>query len=207
MTPRSLTALALLPAFLAAVPPQVTAAPPPVDTAAPASRERHPLLSPAGAPGPGGPAVPGPARTVDPPRRWGWPLTGRPEILRGFAPPPQPWLAGHRGVDLAASPGAEVRSAGPGRIGHAGPLAGRGVVTVLHSGGLRTTYLPVRASVRAGQEVSTGEVIGEVQDVPGHCPAGCLHWGLLRERDYLDPLLLLGLGQVRLLPIWPAGPS
>ena len=122
-------------------------------------------------------------------------------MLRGFAPPPQPWLSGHRGVDLAATPGAEVRAAGPGIIGYAGPLAQRGVVTVLHPNGLRTTYLPVQPSVRRGQTVGGGEVIGVVQDVRGHCPAVCLHWGLLREHLYLDPLLLLGHGQVRLLPL------
>jgi hypothetical protein len=36
----------------------------------------------------------------------------------------------------------------------------------------------------------------------------CLHWGLRRAAadgyvDYLDPLLLLGLGRVRLLPTDP----
>ncbi|MFD0889749.1 peptidoglycan DD-metalloendopeptidase family protein, partial [Streptosporangium algeriense] len=103
-------------------------------------------------------------------------------------------------------PGAEVHAAGAGTIGYAGPLAGRAVVTVLHPGGLRTTYLPVRPSVRRGQRVSRGEVIGVVQDVPGHCRTACLHWGLLRSRSYLDPLLLLGQGRVRLLPVWPMGP-
>ncbi|MFF3443695.1 murein hydrolase activator EnvC family protein [Streptosporangium sp. NPDC002721] len=145
-----------------------------------------------------------PTTVTGPSARWDWPLAGRPQVLRGFAPPAQPWLAGHRGADLAASPGAEVRAAGAGTVGYAGPLANRGVVTVIHPGGLRTTYLPVQPSVRRGQAVAAGEVIGTLQDVPGHCPAACLHWGLLRDRAYLDPLLLLGHGQVRLLPLWPA---
>ncbi|MFJ2031375.1 murein hydrolase activator EnvC family protein [Streptosporangium sp. NPDC087985] len=146
-------------------------------------------------------------RAPQPSSRWDWPLTGRPRVLRGFAPPAQPWLAGHRGADLAAAPGEQVRAAGAGTVGYAGPLADRGVVTVLHPGGLRTTYLPVQPSVRRGQRVERGEVIGVLQDVPGHCPASCLHWGLLRDHLYLDPLLLLGRGQVRLLPIWPAYPA
>ncbi|WP_051751598.1 murein hydrolase activator EnvC family protein [Streptosporangium amethystogenes] len=152
-------------------------------------------------PGMAGATRPGEAPAPSP--LWGWPLAGRPRVLRGFAPPAQPWLAGHRGADLAASPGAEVRAAGAGTVGYAGPLAERGVVTVLHPGGLRTTYLPVQPSVGRGRAVATGEVIGVLQDVPGHCPAACLHWGLLRDRAYLDPLLLLGHGQVRLLPLWP----
>ncbi|MFB9721440.1 murein hydrolase activator EnvC family protein [Planobispora longispora] len=188
MIPRIIMALALLPSLTSAVP---------TDRPAPA---RPPI----------GPAHTGLSGTAAPPR-WHRPLSGRLQILRRFSPPPQPWLAGHRGVDLAAAPGAEVRSAGPGRVGHAGPVAGRGVVTVIHPGGLRTTYLPVRASVRPGQPVTPGEVLGSLENLPGrlsgHCPASCLHWGLLRDRDYLDPLLLIGLGQVRLLPIWTHAPS
>ncbi|GGS89187.1 hypothetical protein GCM10010156_54570 [Planobispora rosea] len=187
VTTRILTVLALLPALV---------------TTAPADR---PI--PAHSPAP----FPAHQRAAQPPPRWQWPLPGRPRILRGFAPPPQPWLPGHRGVDLAAAPGAEIRSAGPGRVGHAGPVAGRGVITVIHPGGLRTTYLPVRASVRPGRAVASGEVIGLLENLPaplsGHCPAACLHWGLLRDRDYLDPLLLLGLGRVRLLPVWTGAPS
>ncbi len=77
---------------------------------------------------------------------WQWPLSPRPEILRGFHPPPVPWGAGHRGVDLAASSGQTVRSAGAGQVAYAGVLAGRGVVVVRH-GELRTTYEPVASTV------------------------------------------------------------
>ncbi|MFD9946991.1 murein hydrolase activator EnvC family protein [Nonomuraea sp. NPDC059023] len=135
---------------------------------------------------------------------WQWPLTDH-GVVRRFAPPPAPWLSGHRGVDLRADPGAAVHAAGPGTIGYADQLAGRGVVTVHHPNGLRTTYLPVLPSVRAGQHVTTGTRIGTLQNLdPPHCPQHCLHWGLLRERRYLDPLLLTGTGLVRLLPHWPA---
>ncbi|WP_405145427.1 M23 family metallopeptidase [Sphaerisporangium sp. NBC_01403] len=123
--------------------------------------------------------------------------------MRRFAPPAQVWLPGHRGVDLAARPGQAVRAAGAGVVGYAGPLAGRGVVMIVHPGGLRTTYLPVHASVRRGQTVEFGDVIGHVETSAGHCPASCLHWGLIDEGRYLDALLLIGLGQVRLLPRWP----
>jgi murein DD-endopeptidase MepM/ murein hydrolase activator NlpD len=112
-------------------------------------------------------------------------------------------------VDLRASPGDRVYAAGPGRVTFARDLAGRGVVTVDH-GILRTTYLPVRPSVRAGQVVKAGARIGVVENVLGHCgQSACLHWGLRRGFAYLDPLTLLGYGPVRLLPWWdspPAGP-
>ena len=55
-------------------------------------------------------------------------------MVRPFDPPPQPWLAGHRGVDLAGEPGAAVVSAAAGTVIFAGVVAGRGVVSVRSRG-------------------------------------------------------------------------
>lgn len=133
---------------------------------------------------------------------WRWPLgPPAPQVVRAFSPPASPWGPGHRGVDLAARPGQPVYAPGPGRIAYADRLAGRGVVAIDH-GVLRTTYLPVRPSVRAGRRVASGTRIGVLEDGPLHCPAPCLHWGLLRGSLYLDPLSLVRR-QVRLLPHWP----
>ncbi|RKS77359.1 peptidase M23-like protein [Motilibacter peucedani] len=135
---------------------------------------------------------------------WRAPLTGPLEVVRPFDAPAQPWLPGHRGVDLAAGPGEQVLAAGSGVVLFAGPVGGRGVVSVGH-GALRTTYEPVvpAAGVRSGAVVSAGQVLGVVAAAAGHCsPAACLHWGLLRGATYLDPLLLLGAaGPPRLLPL------
>ncbi len=150
---------------------------------------------------PGGPAIAG---------RFRWPLPGPPRVARGFDPPPQPWMSGHRGVDLAGAPGAQVRSAGAGTVLFAGSVAGRPVLTVGHHDGLRTTYEPVRSRVTAGTRVDAGTPIGDLlAGHPGCADAACLHWGLRRGAEYLDPLALLGLGRVRLLPLDPgadAGP-
>jgi murein DD-endopeptidase MepM/ murein hydrolase activator NlpD len=135
-----------------------------------------------------------------------WPLAGTPTVDRGFSPPASQWGAGHRGVDLRAQPGQTVLAAGPGRVSYAGTLAGRGVVTVTHDGGLRTTYEPVSASAHVGDAVSAGSVIGRLGTGHASCRVGtsCLHWGLLRGDTYLDPLGLLLPQQVRLLPPDPA---
>jgi murein DD-endopeptidase MepM/ murein hydrolase activator NlpD len=141
-------------------------------------------------------------RAPAPVAAFGWPLDGSPSVVRRFDPPPEPWLAGHRGVDLAAEPGAAVRAAGAGVVAFAGMVAGRGVVSVDHPNGLRTTYEPVDVLVAAGTAVARGTQLGVV--VPGHagCPvAACLHWGLRRGDTYLDPLMLLGFVRVRLLPL------
>ncbi|TYK48315.1 murein hydrolase activator EnvC family protein [Actinomadura decatromicini] len=133
---------------------------------------------------------------------WRWPLgPPAPQVVRAFAPPASPWGPGHRGVDLAARPGQPVYAAGAGRVSYARRLAGRGVVAIDH-GVLRTTYLPVRASIGVGRQVTAGTRIGVLEGGVLHCRVPCLHWGLLRGSLYLDPLSLVQR-QVRLLPYWP----
>ncbi|MEV6414400.1 M23 family metallopeptidase [Kribbella sp. NPDC051718] len=132
-----------------------------------------------------------------------WPLTPRPEVVRGFEPPPKPWLPGHRGLDLRGSPGQQVRSATSGTVTYAGPLAGRGVI-VIATGPLRTTYEPVIPTVRTGTFVTPGTPLGHLSAAASHCtPATCLHWGLLQSTTYLNPLSLLPHRPVRLLPNTP----
>jgi murein DD-endopeptidase MepM/ murein hydrolase activator NlpD len=123
-------------------------------------------------------------------------------VVRPFKPPATQYGPGHRGVDLGGQPGEPVLAAGDGVVVFAGSLAGRGVVSIDHGGGLRTTYEPLTVVVSAGRRVERGTVIGQL--APGHegcvkAPA-CLHWGARRGREYLDPLGLLSSGHVRLLP-------
>jgi murein DD-endopeptidase MepM/ murein hydrolase activator NlpD len=155
--------------------------------------------------------LPGPAHARDEEPQGVWPLAPEPDVVRGFEPPPGPYAAGHRGVDLAGNPSQSVLSAQPGTVGFAGSIGGKPVVTVVH-GGRRTTYEPVVASVRRGEEVAAGDVLGRLVVVDSHCfPAACLHWGLIEGRgddqEYLDPLTLVGGGPVRLLPLWREKPA
>ena len=136
---------------------------------------------------------------------WDWPLDGRPQIVRSFDPPAIRWEAGHRGVDLLARIGAPVRSAGPGSVSFAGPIAGRGVVVVTHADGTRTTYEPVAPAVTVGDRISAGDPLGRIAAAGSHClPAACLHWGRRRGDVYLDPMLLVRAGPARLFPVWSA---
>lgn len=139
-----------------------------------------------------------------------WPLDPRPEVVRGFEPPPHPYAAGHRGVDLAGAPGQAVLSSLAGTVAFAGSIGGKPVVTVRH-GNRRTTYEPVAAAVARGDVVDAGDVLGRLVVTDNHCfPAACLHWGLIEGRGadeaYLDPLTLVGGGPVRLLPLWREEP-
>jgi hypothetical protein len=135
---------------------------------------------------------------------WTWPVDEPAQVVRPFDAPEHRYAAGHRGADLAGTPGAQVRAAGAGRISYAGLLAGRGVVVVVH-GDLRTTYEPVTADVAVGEVVVAGQSLGRL--APGHAgcaSAACLHWGLRRGEAYLDPVQLVDPGPARLLPLQTA---
>jgi murein DD-endopeptidase MepM/ murein hydrolase activator NlpD len=138
--------------------------------------------------------------------RLDWPLRPRPAVLRIFDAPSPNWHRGHRGVDLAGESGQPVYAAAAGTVVYAGELAGRTLVSIAHPGGLRTSYEPVQPSVRVGQRVETGTVIGEL--LAGHdgcAAAACLHWGAMwgaaSRADYVDPLGLLASTPIRLKPL------
>jgi murein DD-endopeptidase MepM/ murein hydrolase activator NlpD len=138
--------------------------------------------------------------------RLDWPLRPRPAVLQVFDAPAPNWNRGHRGVDLAGMPGQAVYAAAAGTVVFAGKLVDRPVVSIAHPGGLRTSYEPVEAVVRAGQRVSAGSVLGEL--VAGHPGCGtCLHWGAMwgaaSRADYVDPVGLLASTPIRLKPLHP----
>ncbi len=136
-----------------------------------------------------------------------WPLgPGTRSVTTGFDAPAPDWQRGHRGVDLAGSPGQPVYAAGPGTVVFAGLLAGRPVVSLAHPGGLRTSYEPVEAAVRPGQLVEAGAPLGRLMAGHPGCPApACLHWGAMwgpaARADYVNPLGLLADTRVRLKPL------
>jgi murein DD-endopeptidase MepM/ murein hydrolase activator NlpD len=122
---------------------------------------------------------------------WSWPLEGaRSTGVDGlFDAPDTPYSKGHRGVDLPGLAGTDVLTVAPGVVIFAGTVAGVGVVTVDH-GSERSTYQPIDPAVQKGDRVVSGDVLGQLQPGPGHCPTPCLHLGRVsNESDgYLDPL-------------------
>ncbi|WP_081680591.1 M23 family metallopeptidase [Cellulomonas sp. URHD0024] len=132
---------------------------------------------------------------------YGLPLGGTPDVARRFEAPEHLWSAGHRGVDLRSVAGAPVLAPGGGVVTFAGSVAGRGVVTVAHPDGRRSSVEPVSPSVGVGTSVVLGQPVGTLESSGSHCaPQACLHWGVRLEGSYVDPLgLLPGAGPVVLL--------
>ncbi|WP_246263083.1 peptidoglycan DD-metalloendopeptidase family protein [Arthrobacter mobilis] len=87
---------------------------------------------------------------------WTWPLDPVPRVLGAFRPPAEPWLSGHRGVDLAATPGAAVAAPAAGTVSFAGWVVDRPVVTIDHGNGLRSSFEPVAAGLKKGDAVARG---------------------------------------------------
>lgn len=132
---------------------------------------------------------------------WDWPVEPPVRLTEPFRAPPTPYAAGHRGIDLAASPGTPVRAAADGVVAFAGPVAGRGVLSIDHGGGVVSAIEPVEASVAVGDRVVAGAPVA-VMSEGGHCEAACVHFGVRVHGEYVSPLLFLGgLPRAVLLPL------
>ncbi|GAA1240267.1 hypothetical protein GCM10009676_26460 [Prauserella halophila] len=195
VTPAAALTPALTPA-VATVVALLMVATPPAPTPAPAPRSATTVAGAGTAVG----AAAQPAADVT----FAWPLDPQPGVVRPFDAPDSEYGPGHRGVDLAAAAGQPVLAAAGGRVVHAGDLAGRGVVSIEHPDGLRTTYEPLSVQVDEGDRVRAGLPIGTVARGHDDCAAAaCLHWGLRRGERYLDPVTVVPLaGALRLKP-WP----
>ena len=154
---------------------------------------------------PDGPAPGGPTFAPALPNgMWSWPVGG--PVIRGFDPPDTPFGAGHRGIDIAVPPGTPILAPETGTVSFAGPVGGELFVTIVHGGGLSSTYSWISAAtVRKGDVVSRARTIGATG--AGHPGASVphLHFGVKLDGESVDPLELLApLGVqdlIRLVPI------
>lgn len=112
-------------------------------------------------------------------------------VVEPFVAPAHEYGPGHRGIDLEpTSADAPVVAPAAGVIAFAGPVAGRGVVTVDHGDGYVTTLEPVLPLVTPGTPVVSGERIATLS-VGGHTRNGALHFGVRLHGEYINPLVLL----------------
>jgi len=95
----------------------------------------------------------------------------------------------HEGIDISAPVGTPIRAAGRGRVIHAGPMAGYGLlVEIDHGFGMTTVYAHAsRIHVRVGQEVERGDVIAQV-GATGVATSPHLHYEVRQGGRSLNPM-------------------
>jgi murein DD-endopeptidase MepM/ murein hydrolase activator NlpD len=121
--------------------------------------------------------------------RWVWPIVG--EVVHGFERPATAWAAGHRGIDIQALPGSEVRAPVAGLVTFVGPVAGRGVIVLRTLEDDDVTLEPIEPAVVLGDVVNAGDIVGFVRG--GHLGRNALHLGIRVKGEYVDPIPFLPL--------------
>lgn len=151
-------------------------------------------------------AAPAAEAEARPAALWQWPVGGPQGLQRAFEAPLSRYGTGHRGIDLVARPGAQVRAPADGVVSFSGIVVDRPVLSLQHGEDLVSSFEPVAATVSVGDRVAAGQVIGVVAS-GAHCAERCVHFGVRRHGQYISPILFLGgLARAVLLPLPPAGP-
>jgi len=126
------------------------------------------------------------------------PLAGDPELTSPFGYRPDPFLGRlmlHPGVDLAEPYGAEIHAAAAGRVVHAGPAGGYGImVEIDHGNGLATRYAHMsEVLVEEGEAVDKGAVLGRLGST-GRSTGPHLHYEVRVDGEPVDPERFLRAG-------------
>lgn len=125
------------------------------------------------------------------------------EIIEAFDPPDEPWLKGHRGIDVLAVAGEPLRAPTAGSIRFRGSVAGTPTVSIETDTGHVVSFQPADTEMKKGEKFAAGEEIGVVT-AGSHCETSCLHigvWSTESSKDYIDPAQFFGQEQSILLPL------
>ncbi len=130
-----------------------------------------------------------------------WPMSEPVNITNPFDEPAQPWMPGHRGIDLEAVTGEQLLAPTDGVISFAGMVAGKQVVSI-RCRKLTLTFEPAVTDLDVGAPVKRGTSFATVGEKSDHCDGSCLHWGVRRDKSaYLDPQDLVSLRRIALKPV------
>ncbi len=126
------------------------------------------------------------------------PLDGEASVSSPFGYRTDPFLgrpALHPGVDLIETYGADIRCTGAGRVVHAGPMGGYGImVEIDHGNGLTTRYAHMsEALVEEGEEVRQGALVGRIGS-SGRSTGPHLHYEVRIDGEPVDPERFLRAG-------------
>ena len=135
------------------------------------------------------------ARSAVQPGSYAWPVKGA--VIRPFEAPSSPYSSGHRGIDISAPFGTAMVAAQDGAVSFAGWVAGAMFISIDHPDGVRTTYSWLSAiSVKKGEAVVRGQLIGMTGHGHPDVSTPHLHFGARIGQTYIDPMTLLEPGEV-----------
>lgn len=117
----------------------------------------------------------------------GFPL----QVTTPYDLPHGPYRAGHRGIDLPASPGDAVRAPADGTVSFSGNVVDRRVLSIRTDARTVVSFEPLSSELQPGDAVARGQSIGVVGDGGGHCDGNCLHLGVRVDGAYVNPLRFL----------------
>ena len=122
-----------------------------------------------------------------------WPVRGA--VNSEFGRRASPWSAGsefHGGIDIGAPPGTAVHAPAAGTVVSAGDMGDHGIGVVLdHGSDVRSHYGHLsRASVRAGQTVTRGALLGFTGNT-GRTTGPHLHYEILVHGKPVNPRAFL----------------
>ena len=120
------------------------------------------------------------------------------EVVSGYGVRNDPFTgrpAMHYGLDFIGSSGSAIRTTAPGEVVYTGWKAAYGkTVEVDHGMGFRTRYAHLnKIAVRRGQEVKTGDIVGEMGST-GRSTGAHLHYEVLFNDQPRDPMRFIRAG-------------
>ncbi|GAB3842104.1 hypothetical protein GCM10028800_01640 [Nesterenkonia populi] len=81
-------------------------------------------------------------------------------------------------------------------VSFSGAVVDRQVLSINHGSGYVSSFEPVESELEVGDPVSAGQAVaslGSYEHGSTHCTdRPCLHWGVRRHSEYINPRLLLG---------------
>lgn len=93
------------------------------------------------------------------------------------------------GIDVEVAKGADVKAVYQGKVSGVYVLPGYGTVVIVNHGGYYTVYGNLaNASVRVGDSVKQGTLVGKAAISDSNPNSGLLHFEVWKNRDKLDPL-------------------
>lgn len=120
------------------------------------------------------------------------------EVVSGFGPRTDPFTgrpAMHYGLDFIGSSGSAIRATAAGQVSYTGWKAAYGkTVEIDHGMGFRTRYAHLsKIAVRRGQEIKTGDIVGEMGST-GRSTGAHLHYEVLFNDEPRDPMRFIRAG-------------